>query len=73
MKTAGYFAIAGTLCLAVFCVLSIIQLAMVVSKEKVVLAYSKTVVTKLVFAFAASNSRHEQIYRNDVLFTYAII
>lgn len=54
VKVAGYFAIAGTLSLAVFCVLSIVQLAMVVSKEKVVFAYSKTVVTKLVFAFAAS-------------------
>lgn len=54
VKIAGYFAIAGTLSLAVFCVLSIVQLAMVVSKEKVVFAYSKTVVTKLVFAFAAT-------------------
>ncbi|VVC28801.1 Hypothetical protein CINCED_3A007572 [Cinara cedri] len=54
VRIAGYFAIAGTLCLAVFCLLSIIQLAMVVSKEKVVLAYSKTVITKLVFAFAAT-------------------
>jgi len=54
VKVAGYFAIAGTLSLAVFCILSIVQLAMVVSKEKVVFAYSKTVVTKLVFAFAAS-------------------
>lgn len=54
VKIAGYFAIVGTLSLAVFCILSIVQLAMVVSKEKVVIAYSKTVVTKLVFAFAAS-------------------
>ncbi|CAI6355636.1 unnamed protein product [Macrosiphum euphorbiae] len=54
VKIAGYFAIAGTLSLAVFCILSIVQLAMVVSKEKVVVAYSKTVATKLVFAFAAT-------------------
>lgn len=54
VKIAGYFAIAGTLSLAVFCILSIVQLAMVVSKEKVVVAYSKTVASKLVFAFAAS-------------------
>ncbi|XP_015365211.1 PREDICTED: uncharacterized protein LOC107162715 [Diuraphis noxia] len=54
VKIAGYFAIADTLSLAVFCILSIVQLAMVVSKEKVVVAYSKTVVTKLVFAFAAT-------------------
>lgn len=54
VKIAGYFAIVGTLSLAVFCILSIVQLAMVVSKEKVVVAYSKTVATKLVFAFAAS-------------------
>jgi len=54
VKIAGYFAMAGTLSLAVFCILSIVQLAMVVSKEKVVVAYSKTVATKLVFAFAAS-------------------
>lgn len=56
VRIAGYFAIAGTLSLAAFCVLSIIQLAMVVSKEKVVFAYGRTVVTKLVFAFAASNA-----------------
>jgi hypothetical protein len=54
VRIAGYFAITGTLSLAIFCILSIVQLAMVVSKEKVVIAYSKTVVTKLVFAFAAS-------------------
>ncbi|KAL4104867.1 hypothetical protein QTP88_020143 [Uroleucon formosanum] len=54
VKIAGYFAIVGTLSLAVFCILSIVQLAMVVSKEKVVVAYSKTVATKLVFAFAAT-------------------
>ncbi|XP_025417749.1 uncharacterized protein LOC112688658 [Sipha flava] len=54
VRIAGYFAITGTLSLAIFCILSIVQLAMVVSKEKVVIAYSKTVVTKLVFAFAAT-------------------
>ncbi|XP_050438816.1 uncharacterized protein LOC126844572 [Adelges cooleyi] len=54
VRIAGFFALAGTLSLAVFCVLSIVQLAMVVSREKVVIPYSKTVVTKLVFAFAAT-------------------
>lgn len=69
VKIAGYFAIAGTLSLAVFCVLSIVQLAMIVSKEKVVFAYSKTVVTKLVFAFAASKyTMHNMI----ILFSHDI-
>jgi len=58
VKIAGYFAAVGTLSLAIFCILSIIQLAMVVSKEKVVFAYSKTVITKLIFAFTGTNNKH---------------
>ncbi|XP_050527076.1 uncharacterized protein LOC126897482 [Daktulosphaira vitifoliae] len=54
VRIAGYFALFGTFSLAVFCVLSIIQLAMIVSREKVVIAYSKTIISKLVFAFAAT-------------------
>lgn len=65
VRIAGYFAVAGSICLALFCILSVIQLSMVVSKDKVVFSYSKTIVTKLIFAFAGST--HLQIYVNDIV------
>jgi len=50
---AGVSAAAATILLGIFCVLSVFQIAMVVSKDKVVMRYSKLVVSKLVLALLA--------------------
>lgn len=39
--------------LGIFCILSVLQLAMINSKEQVVLKYSATVLTKVVMAFVS--------------------
>lgn len=46
----------GVAMLAVFCFLSVLQLAMVSSKDKVLLKYSFAVIIKLVLALIASKS-----------------
>uniref|UniRef100_A0A146KVN9 Uncharacterized protein n=1 Tax=Lygus hesperus TaxID=30085 RepID=A0A146KVN9_LYGHE len=51
---AGLVALGGASVLAIFCILSIIQLAMVVSKEKVVCSYTFVVITKMSLALLAS-------------------
>ncbi|KAK7582189.1 hypothetical protein V9T40_013634 [Parthenolecanium corni] len=50
VRISGYFAIAGVLLLGIFCVLSVLHLAMVVSKEKVVMKFKSAVMAKLVFS-----------------------
>ncbi|KAK9752444.1 hypothetical protein QE152_g4172 [Popillia japonica] len=51
---AGILAAIGVAILGVFCLLSIIQLAMLTSKEKVVLKYSIVVILKLAIALLAT-------------------
>ncbi|XP_059490256.1 uncharacterized protein LOC132205304 [Neocloeon triangulifer] len=50
---AGIAAAAATILLGLFCVLSVFQIAMVVSKDRVVMRYSMLVVAKLTFAILA--------------------
>lgn len=54
VRVAGIVAVLGVLILGVFCFLSVIQLAMISSKEKVVMKYSAAVLTKVVLAFIAA-------------------
>ncbi|XP_039279094.1 uncharacterized protein LOC111051995 [Nilaparvata lugens] len=54
VKVSGYMASASTLLLFFFCVLSVLQLAMVTSRDKVVLPYSSAVTTKLVLALIST-------------------
>ncbi|XP_071442170.1 uncharacterized protein [Hetaerina americana] len=51
---AGVLAAAGVAALGIFCIMSVLQLAMVVSKDRVVLSYRTTLLTKLVLALAAT-------------------
>nr|CAD7202714.1 unnamed protein product [Timema douglasi] len=51
---AGMVASGGVVLLAIFCVLSIFQMAMVSSKEKVVMSYSAVVIGKLALSLLAS-------------------
>lgn len=50
---AGVAAAAATILLGIFSLLSVFQIAMVVSKDQVVMRYSKVVVSKLVLAVLA--------------------
>ncbi|XP_046688170.1 LOW QUALITY PROTEIN: uncharacterized protein LOC124373894 [Homalodisca vitripennis] len=54
VKLAGYVAALNSLCLAFFCILSIIQLSMIVSKDKVVLKYTSAVTAKLGLALLST-------------------
>lgn len=54
VKIAGYIAAAGTCLLAVFCVFSVLQLSMIVSKDRVVLSYSFVVMAKLGLALLST-------------------
>ncbi|XP_054269293.1 uncharacterized protein LOC128990759 isoform X1 [Macrosteles quadrilineatus] len=54
VRIAGYMGALGVLCLAAFCVLSVIQLAMIVSKDKVVMKYTAAVTAKLGLALLAT-------------------
>lgn len=51
---SGLVATLGVALLAVFCFLSVLQLAMVSSKDRVLLKYSMAVIAKLVLALLAS-------------------
>ncbi|CAG9762436.1 unnamed protein product [Ceutorhynchus assimilis] len=51
---AGLIASFSVVVLGIFCFLSILQLAMISSKEQVVLKYSATVLTKVVMAFVSA-------------------
>ncbi|KAF4531482.1 hypothetical protein B566_EDAN004254 [Ephemera danica] len=51
---AGLAAAAATALLGIFCFLSVLQLAMVMSKDKVMLRYSTALVVKLALALAAA-------------------
>ena len=51
---AGLVASTGVAMLGVFCVFSVFQLAMVTSRERVVMSYSVAVIAKLAFALLAS-------------------
>ncbi|KAF7284839.1 hypothetical protein GWI33_021482 [Rhynchophorus ferrugineus] len=51
---AGIVAIIGVVSLAIFCFLSVLQLAMISSKEKVVVKYTAAILTKVVLAFIAA-------------------
>ena len=51
---AGLVAAIGVAILGVFCVLSVFQLAMVTSRERVVMPYSVVVIAKLAFVLLAS-------------------
>jgi hypothetical protein len=50
---AGLVAAIGVAILGVFCVLSVFQLAMVTSRERVVMPYSVVVIAKLAFVLLA--------------------
>ncbi|KAE8752089.1 hypothetical protein FOCC_FOCC001251 [Frankliniella occidentalis] len=50
---SGLVAVLGVVLLALFCFLSVLQLAMVSSKDRVLLKYSVAVITKLVLALVA--------------------
>uniref|UniRef100_A0A1B6DRN9 Uncharacterized protein n=1 Tax=Clastoptera arizonana TaxID=38151 RepID=A0A1B6DRN9_9HEMI len=54
VKVAGYIAAIGTLLLAVFCILSVLQMSMVISKEKVVLPYIMAVNIKCGLALVST-------------------
>ncbi|KAL1509150.1 hypothetical protein ABEB36_003934 [Hypothenemus hampei] len=51
---SGVIAIFSVIFLAIFCFLSVLQLAMISSKEKVVIKYSATLLTKVVMAFGSA-------------------
>uniref|UniRef100_A0AAR5Q8Z7 MARVEL domain-containing protein n=2 Tax=Dendroctonus ponderosae TaxID=77166 RepID=A0AAR5Q8Z7_DENPD len=51
---AGLVASIAVVVLGIFCILSVLQLAMINSKEQVVLKYSATVLTKVVMAFVSA-------------------
>ncbi|XP_066991690.1 uncharacterized protein [Anabrus simplex] len=51
---AGLVATIGVAMLGVFCVLSVLQLAMVMSRERMVLSYSSVVITKLALGLLAA-------------------
>ncbi|XP_052129809.1 uncharacterized protein LOC113210007 [Frankliniella occidentalis] len=51
---SGLVAVLGVVLLALFCFLSVLQLAMVSSKDRVLLKYSVAVITKLVLALVAT-------------------
>lgn len=51
---AGVVASVGVSILGVFCILSVLQLAMISSKERVGLKYTNLVMTKLALALLAS-------------------
>ena len=51
---AGLVAAIGVSLLGIFCVLSVFQLAMVMSRERVVMSYSGVVIAKLALVLLAS-------------------
>ena len=51
---AGLVAAIGVAIVSLFCVLSVFQLAMVTSRERVVMSYSVVVIAKLAFVLLAS-------------------
>lgn len=53
VQISGWMAVLEVMCLGTFCILSVIQLAMVMQRDKVVLNYSACVITKLVLAVVA--------------------
>ncbi len=57
VRISGYFAIAGVILLGIVCVLNVLHLAMVVSREKVVLKFKSAVVAKFVLSIIAGNDR----------------
>lgn len=54
VKIAGHVAAGCTIVLFLFCILSVLQLAMITSRDRVVLPYSFAVTTKLVLALLSS-------------------
>lgn len=52
--TAGLIATVSVIVLGIFSILSVFQLAMLSSKEKVVMKYSATVLTKVILAFVSA-------------------
>lgn len=62
VKIAGIVSLLNALALACFCVLSVIQLSMIVSKDKVVVKYTTAVTAKLCLALLASEWFNKQIY-----------
>lgn len=59
VNMAGWAAVISTSLLAIFCLLSVLQIAMVNSKDRVVVNYSFAVMAKLALSLLASKS---QIY-----------
>lgn len=53
---SGILALISCICFAIFDILSIIQIAMITSREKVVLKYKSIVIIKLTFAVIAGNT-----------------
>lgn len=62
VKIAGIVSLLNALALACFCVLSVIQLSMIVSKDKVVVKYTTAVTAKLCLALLASEWFNKQTY-----------
>lgn len=53
---SGLFAILSSIAFGLFCLLSVIQIAMISSREKVVMSYTSLVMTKMVFALIGGKS-----------------
>ncbi|XP_065215970.1 uncharacterized protein LOC135842436 isoform X2 [Planococcus citri] len=54
VRIAGYFAILGVIFSAAFCVLNVLHLAMVVSRDKVVMKFKDAVMTKFVVSIVTA-------------------
>lgn len=54
---SGLLAIGSSAVLGIFCILSVIQHAMISSREKVVMPYATLVIVKLLLAFLGGASR----------------
>ena len=64
MYIAGVVASVGVSVLGVFCVLSVLQLAMISSKERVAFKYTHLVMMKLALALLASKYLSSMFYFN---------
>ena len=68
VKIAGYFAVVGVIFSAAFCVLNVLHLAMVVSRDKVIMKFKDTVITKFIVSIVTGKFIN---YRySDVIFFY---
>lgn len=53
VRISGYFAIAGVISVGIFCALNVLHLAMIVSREKIMLKFKNAVVAKLVVSIVS--------------------